>query len=120
MVGKQLKHGLTLRASTILEVLISMIIIIVVFGIAMIIYTNVTQSSLSIKKIHAQAILNEQLLEAERTVNNINYDITIDSLSIKQEVTTYKDYSNLKEIHLAAYDINQVEIAELSKVIYIK
>lgn len=120
MAGRELTSLSKIRASTILEVLISMVIIMIVFGIAMMIYANVIQSSISTKKIRADAILNDIMLKDENTLDNESRSITIDDLSIQQNVSVYHDDKNLTEIDLAAYDANKTKIAELHKVIITK
>jgi type II secretory pathway pseudopilin PulG len=110
--------GNKVKASTILEVLISMVIIIVVFGIAMMIYANVTQSSLSVKKIKAEAVLNGYLQTAEKSTGNTTQSFTVDSLRIEQTIKSYNTEKNLVEIDLVAYDAGQQKVAELHKVIY--
>jgi Tfp pilus assembly protein PilV len=70
MAGSKLIIQHKLKASTIIEVLISMVIIMVVFGMAMMIYANVIRSSLSVKKVRAEAILNEILTNDEKANNN--------------------------------------------------
>ena len=67
MAGRKLTLNAKLKASTIMEVLIAMITIIVVFGIAMAVYSNILRSSLSVKKIQAQSVLAETLLNKEHT-----------------------------------------------------
>ena len=98
-----------------MEVIVSMVIIVVVFGIAMMVYSNVLRLSLSAKKIRAQAILNETMIKAEHNPENIRQTFTIDDFQVEQEV---KAYNNAIDIHLTAYDQNQQKIAELEKVIY--
>ena len=115
MAGSKLKSSV--RASTILEVVVSMVIIVVVFGIAMMIYTNVTRMSLSAKKIRAQALLQETMLVAEHTSVNVTQTINKDDFRIEEEVKPYHENVALTDIHLAAYDQNQQKIAELQKII---
>jgi len=117
MAGNKITYNTKVKASTILEVLISMVIIVVVFGISMMIYANVTQSSLSVKKIKAEAILKEYLQVAEKSTGNTTQTFTVDSLSIEQTVKSYNTEKDLVEIDLAAYDANQQKVAELHKVI---
>jgi Tfp pilus assembly protein PilE len=114
MAGSKLNTRL--NASTILEVIVSMVIIVIVFGIAMMIYTNVLRLSLSAKKLRAQALLQEALFTAEHNANNITQTINVDGFRIEQEVKPSQEYSNLNDIHLTAYDQNQQKIAELEKV----
>ena len=117
MAGSKLtdKHGI--RGSTILEVIISMIIIIVVFGVAMMIFTNVNRLSLSAKKLKAQAILQQALLQAEQANDHTDRTITVDDLIIKQEITPFENESGLSIITLTAFDPNHEQIARLKKVI---
>lgn len=115
MAGTKLSSTSKVQASTILEVLISMIFIIVVFGIAMMIYTNVLRQSLSVQQLHAQAILKEVLLKAENQSYNFNESFEVDSLRIQQDITTID--SGIINIHLTAYDNNDKQLAELNKMI---
>ncbi|MDB5146207.1 MAG: hypothetical protein JWQ57_227 [Mucilaginibacter sp.] len=117
MAGKKLMVQTKIRASTILEVVVSMVIIILVFGIAMMIYTNVLRLSLSAKKIKAQAILQEIVLKSEQTKNLSTQSFIIDDFRVEQEIKPYLDDTLLNEIHVTAYDGNQEKITELQKVI---
>jgi len=117
MAGNKVTFSTKLRASTIVEVLIAMVIIVVVFGIAMMIYANVMRSSLSVKKIKAEAVLKEYLQNAEKSNGNITQSFSVDSLNIEQTVKSYNAEKNLVEIDLVAYDANQQKVAELHKVI---
>ena len=117
MARSKLNTQLTVKASTIMEVLIAMILMIVVFGIAMMIFTNVLNSSLSVKKIRAQAILQETLINAEKADTNLSQSISVDDFRIEQEIKPYDGNAALIDIHLTAFDQNQQKIAQLEKVI---
>jgi type II secretory pathway pseudopilin PulG len=115
MAGSKLKRRL--KASTILEVVISMTIIVIVFGIAMMIFTNVLRFSLSAKKLRAQALLRETMLNAEQNPVNASQSLAVDDFRIEEVAEPYPQNSNLTAIHLTAYDQNQQKVAELQKVI---
>jgi Tfp pilus assembly protein PilE len=115
MAGGKLNRRV--NASTLLEVVISMIVIVVVFGIAMMIYSNVLRLSLSAKKMRAQALLQETMVKAEQVPGNTNQSFTIDDFRIEQEAGPYNNETSLKAIHLTAFDQNQQKVAELQKVI---
>jgi len=117
MAGAELIYKDKVKASTIVEVIVSMVIIVVVFGIAMMIYTNVTRMSLSAQKIKAQAILQEELISAEQTKAFSNKSIDTADLRIEQEVAPFNNDTLLSVIHLTAYDLNQNKITELQKLI---
>jgi Tfp pilus assembly protein PilV len=117
MVRSKINIKASIPASSIVEVLISMVVIMVVFGIAMMIYSNVMQSSLSVKKLRAQAVLNQTLKADESSANVASTSFTVDDLSIQQTIKSYGDENNLTEVDLAAYDANGKELITLHKVI---
>lgn len=94
-----------------------MILILLVFGIAMTISANVFRSSLSVKKIRAQALLQDILLKLEQNKTNSTQTYTLGDLRIEQEISAYPAGEQLIEVHLTAYDENQQQVAELQKVI---
>jgi len=106
------------NASTILEVVIAMVMIMVVFSIATMIYANVMRSSLSVKKIHARAAINETMQTA---INSSDAPVTnsflADDFTIEQTVKSYNDNKYLLDVDISAYDANQQKVAELHKVI---
>jgi Tfp pilus assembly protein PilV len=113
MAGSKLIYSYKVQASTLLEVLISMVVIVAVFGIAMMIYLNVVRSSPSVKKIQAQALLNEARQSAVSSQENLmDNSFTVGDFRIEQTVKNYQDDKNLVEIDMAAYDISQQKVAE--------
>lgn len=115
MAGSKL--GNRVKASTILEVIVSMVVIVIVFGIAMMIYTNVLRMSLSAKKLRAHAILESEMLKAEHSTDSLTQFVTIDDFRIDEESEPYPDNADLSIIHLTAFDQNKQKIIELQKVI---
>jgi len=115
MVGIKLNSKLT--ASTLLEVLIAMVTIMTVFGIAMMIFTNVTQSSLSVKKIQAERILNDILLNDQKSAGIQNQTLNVGDFRVEQVVKSYNNKSGLLEVDLTAFDAQQQQISELHKII---
>jgi len=117
MAGSKMRISKKVRASTIMEVLIAMTLIIVVFGIAMMIFTNVLNSSLSVKKIRAQAILQQTMLNVEASRNEVSQSVSADDFRIEQEIKPYNGNAALIDVRLTAFDNNQQKVAELEKVI---
>jgi Tfp pilus assembly protein PilE len=114
MAGRKLK----VQASSILEVVVSMVIMVIVFGIAMMIYTNVIRFSLSAKKLKAEALLQQAMLTAEQHPEAATTtSTTVNDFRIEQEVKPYEGGAGLTIVRLTAYDQNQQQIAQLQKVI---
>lgn len=117
MVGGQVKiHG-KLPGSTILEVVISMIIIILVFGTAMMIFTHVTQLTFSVKKLRAQAILQETLQRTTTTNDDRNEASLVDGFHIEQQLKPVENEPGLSQLILTAFDENQEQIAQVRQII---
>ncbi len=119
MAGSKLNILHKVRASSILEVIVSMIIIIVVFGIAMMIFTNIGRLSLSAKKLKAEAILQESLFRTEQAGSPTDQTTTIDDMTVRQVLIPFGNEPNLSVITLTAFDISHEQIAQLKKIILI-
>jgi hypothetical protein len=117
MAGRKLTIQAQVEASTILEVVISMVIIVLVFGTAMMIYTNVSRLSLSAKKIRAQAVLIETMQNIEQSKEIASQSVVSGDYIIEQSAKPYTGNASLIEVDLTAYDDNHQEVAELQKVI---
>lgn len=117
MAGSKLITGQKVRASTIIEVLISMIVIMVVFGMAMLIFANVTRSGVSEKKVRSSAVLQQILLDDEKTADLGSRMFTVDSLRVEQQVKNYNNKDSLVEIDLRAYDPGGQLTADAHKII---
>jgi len=115
MAGIKIRMRYRVSASSLLEVIVAMVIIVVVFGLAMMIAANVSRGSLSVEKLHAQAVLKNVLAEEEGRRDFVSRTISIDSVAVEQEVKPYD--AGLVEIHLTAYDNSNKKMAELRKVV---
>ena len=94
-----------------------MIVIIAVFGIALMIFSNVTRLSLSAKKLKAETLLQERLLIIEHNGNGVDGTIPVVGFHIEQKITLYDDNPHLSQVNLIAYDDQNNIVTELHKVI---
>lgn len=116
MAGSKVNSRHQVPASTILEVIIAMVIMVVVFGIAMMIYTNILRFSLSAKKMRAEAVLQDILVQAEQSGIIPNEPIRAGSFSITADSKPVEDEPDLISLHLTAYDDNQEDVAEVQEI----
>lgn len=105
------------QASSLLEVLIAMVTILVVFGIAMMIFTNVTNMSLSARKLQAESMVRKTLLLTEQMNDPTNQTLNEDGLRIEVSVNDYPENNALNEVSITAYDENQQLMATAKKLI---
>ncbi|MES2063500.1 MAG: hypothetical protein V4456_16345 [Bacteroidota bacterium] len=117
MAGKQLTLSRQVAASSILETVVAMVIIVVVFGAAMVILGNVMKRSVSVTQIRAGSVLREKLQQEEYAHSHENTDYRVDDLDIKQTISILPEQPGLVSIQLSAYDGHGKKIAELHKII---
>lgn len=119
MAGVKMKAGARIEASSLVEVLVSMIIIVTVFSIAMGIYSNVLRLSLTVKKYQARAILQQESGRPEMIGEDGTQSFTRGNFRIDRQVTIYHDHPGLKQVQLSIFDENNIELATTHKVIYV-
>jgi len=117
MAGIKIKFTARVQGSTIQEVVVSMVIIMIVFGIAMVIFANVIKFSVSAKRIRDEAMLEEMLLKAGRTGDNTNSSVTVADLRIEQVIKPIKNEDGLEEFQLTAFDANGQQVAQVREII---
>jgi len=117
MAKIKIKFRGRLSASSLMEAVIAMVIMVLVFGIAMMIYTNVTRLSLSVRKIRAQAILQEFLYQTAKKSSKDNQHIQVDEFEIEQKVSPFGSGTGLIQIELTAFGENHQQLAQLQQII---
>jgi type II secretory pathway pseudopilin PulG len=115
MAGKKISY--TVRAATLLETVIAMIVIIVVFGIAMTIFNNVTGSSLSARKVQASGLLQDMLAKAEAAGEYRDTTFSVGDLDLYQTCKAFPEQGGLTEITLSATDSSRANILTIRKVV---
>lgn len=94
-----------------------MVIIVLVFGTAMMIYGNVTRTSLSTQKLRAQAILAQTMKAVQNTESTQSVKSVIAGFMVERTVKPYDGNTQLLEVDLKAYDENNQLLAELNQLI---
>lgn len=99
-----------LKASTLPEVIISMIIILLVFGLAMGIYANVWSHTYPVRRVKAAAMARQMMLQSIADHDWTDREEVQDSLVFKQVVIPCPGMPDLRQITVSAYE-NDQEIA---------
>jgi Tfp pilus assembly protein PilE len=92
--------SLKLKASTILEVIIAMVIILVVFVLATQIYVNVISSSPSLSRQAGIGLAESMVKKAIAENDFTSGDLQQDSMQIRKVVTPYKNFDDLYQINI--------------------
>lgn len=105
-----------IRASTLLEVIIAMVIILVVFTLAIGIYNNVLSSSPSVKKEQIKALTDKVIAQSIKEGKWEEEEITIEGITIKKVVVPYETYKDLVVITATAFD-NEKEAGQSRQIV---
>ena len=108
-----------LNGSSLVEAVIAMVVIVIVFGIALVVITNVTRSSLSVTKATAQKVLDKAIADVERTgeLAPSQASLNIDGLTVDQQILPYWKNPALTEIRLSALNERGDTILTIRKVL---
>ena len=107
-----------LKATTLPESLIAMVIILLVFGIAISIFANVMDSSSIHEKIRAEIILQNLLVKTKTDKNFFDGEMEINGIRIIKKIASYSGAEGLSMISLTAFDRKNKQITERSELIF--
>lgn len=105
------------KATTILETVIAMTIILIVFLIAGTIFVNISKSGLTEKKIMASAIINNCFDELQVRETPYENTETINGFLIQTTAADYPGRAGVAEVHCRASDSEGGIIAEQKRLI---
>ena len=97
---------LKLKAATLIESLMAMIIIMLCLGIATMIYVNIMNADNNSLKLKAQLVLAEQAYQAKSSNTFLDDNTETETLLIEKKIEKYKQQDNLILLYLKAFDKN--------------
>ena len=92
-----------LKAATLLESLVAMVVVMVCFGITSMIYNNVLRSDSKRIKLKAHLLLNDISIKTKKEKIFLDEDIQRDGILIRKRIKNYKEISGLSELDLTAF-----------------
>lgn len=112
----QLKWKHKFEASTVLEVIVAMVVILVVLGLALTIYSNVMRQSTPARQIRARMLIKKALLTAQLNQEGVD-EQTYSGWVVKSEWKSYKGNDRLIEIQVTVSDENGLKVAGSRQVV---
>ena len=109
-----------IKGSTLIEVLVAMIIVMVTFGIAMAIFINVSSSDRHVQKLKAQLLLSEVAIRTKAENSFIDATIELENITLNKTITSYREIPGLNILLLEAFDINGKKVAERKELIIVE
>jgi hypothetical protein len=105
-----------LPASSILETVIALVIIMTIFGIATVLFVRVTASSGSVKMLIADQLLKEYAERTERRQQFFDSEDRIDGYELRRKVVRSDAWPRLCTIHYYIYDRNTQLLQEWQQI----
>lgn len=107
-----------LMASTLVETLVAMIIVMLAFGIGLIIYLNVIQSSGAQQKLNAHLKMNQIAIETKNKNLFLDEEYPSETMKIVKTMVPYDASSdNLKILKIEAFDAGGKKIGERKELV---
>jgi len=107
-----------LRASSIFEVTVAMVLILAIFSTAIIIYLNITSASPQLRKFKYEAYLTSAAQEAIHDKSLVNASWKDESVTIYKNAQPYQGNTKLILLNLKAEDAIGKVIAEYNILVY--
>lgn len=108
----------SIRGSTLIETLVAMIIVMLAFGIGLMIYLNVIQSSGVQQKLNAQLQMNRIAIETKDKNLFVDEEDTTGTMKIIKTIQPYSAGSDkLKLMKIEAFDGNGKKLGERKELI---
>jgi len=109
-----------LRASTLLETLIAIVLILICFAIATMVLVNIMQSDNGRLKFHAQTELQAVYLKTIEDKEYIDATIDYEAFHIQKTIEPYRGAPNLYLLKLTATAESKQVLGELKKILLIE
>lgn len=93
-----------IQASTLIEVITAMIIIMIIFGIAMMIFTNINTTSNTKLKLFAGMHIDKVYEETIKENSFFDEDYQVESIKIEKKIMPYKNNDNIIILQFIAFD----------------
>lgn len=105
-----MKTGYKLKAATVMESLVAMIILIICLGIATMIYSSILTGDQQRKRLHATLLANEEAMLVKETNNFLDNEHQKGDWIIKRTLEKYKDSGNLLMLSVSIMDADRKTI----------
>lgn len=106
-----------IKAATMIESLIAMVVVMLCFGIATTVYVNVISSGNQLLKMKSEFLLRKVALESKRDHLFLDEKITVDEITVQKRVTPYNGSKKLVRLNLQAFGNNEKLLSEYNELV---
>jgi prepilin-type N-terminal cleavage/methylation domain-containing protein len=111
----KLKHKF--QGSTLIEVLVAMIIIVICLGIATIIILNISKSGNTQLKLFAEQYAQKVLEQSKLNHEYLDDSYEREGIIIEKQVKTYKDLDGLFELTVTVFSSNMKQLVQKKELV---
>ena len=109
-----------LEASSLIETLVAMVILMLSFGMATVLFVQVTKSNVNLQEVKNQAIITNYISKIKRTEAFFNRTERIGDKTIFQQAIPYKNNSSLLFINVELRDVYDSLLSSHKELIYME
>ena len=109
-----------LKASTLIEAIISMLIVTIAFSFALVLILNISKNSNNSLKTKAYILANDVLVQTKAENEFLDEEFNHGNIVIKRSVTEYGENEELFQLNIAAYDLQNRILYEQNELIIIE
>lgn len=106
-----------IKAATLIESLIAMVIVMLCFGIAITVYVNVISSGNQAQKLRSRLLLKKIAVETKQSRVFLDEKITLDEVVVQKKITPYNGMKNLVQMNLKAYSNTEKLLSEYNELV---
>ncbi|MBE9585984.1 hypothetical protein IM792_16135 [Mucilaginibacter sp. JRF] len=115
MAGKKIKLNTRVSGSSLMEVLVAMILLLIVFGIAMMIFANIARTSVNTLELQARSFAEKELEHVKIERSFTPEQTETDSMTINREVSFLPKQPGMVEVNIRVTDRQQKQLAEIKE-----
>lgn len=112
-----MKVPVRIKASSLIETIVGLMVIVLVFGIAMTVYVNVMKNSTSLAELKASQRLEEIAVETRANKSFFNESFEEEGIKIEKTIGKYQNKEGLILLELLAKDPAERKLAERKEII---
>lgn len=101
-----------MKSSSLIEVIVAMVIMVITFGVGMMIYHNILKSGTNLQNIKAEMLLSKVFEETSQLKSYFDEDINEGELIVKKKVGKYPNNSSLLLLEIQVYSKEEKLLAE--------
>jgi hypothetical protein len=109
--------SLKVKASTLIEVVVAMVIMFITFGLGMMIYHNVLKSGINLQNIKADHLSSQIVEETIKARSYFDEEMELQDLLVKKRIGPYQNNSSLLLLEIQVFSKDAKLLAETSQLI---